>query len=62
VDDYVKIFADAGFDVPVCDRYQNPKGLAALRDPSFRLDESFRGKSESDLATTSLWMVARKRS
>lgn len=58
IDDYVRIFEEAGLRVVLCDRFSNPKGLEQLRDPRFKIDESFRGKSESDLATTSAWIVA----
>lgn len=61
VDDFVRLFTEAGFDVVVCDRYANPLGFESLRDPSFRVDASFQGKSESDLATTTAWLAARKR-
>ena len=60
VDDYLRIFEDAGLRVLACDRFANPKGLEQLRDPKFRIDESFRGKSDEDLATTSAWVLAQK--
>lgn len=60
IDDYVRIFEEAGLRVVLCDRFENPRGLEQLRSPGFRVDESFRGKSESDLATTSAWIVAEK--
>lgn len=60
IDDYLRLFEECGFRVVACERYSNPRGLEQLRDPSFRVDESFRGKSEADLAVTSAWALVQK--
>ncbi|MCI0450823.1 MAG: methyltransferase domain-containing protein [Candidatus Latescibacteria bacterium] len=60
VDDHVRFFEEAGLRVTLCDRFSPPRALEQLRDPGFRVDASFRDKSESDLVTTTVLIVAEK--
>ncbi len=60
IDDYLGIIEHAGLRVASCRRHEDPRGLEQLRDPHFHVHESFRGKAESDLATTTAWVVAEK--